>query len=112
MKALLRFLARLLLLATLCISSAWAWFGPSAENPYLLVVQPLTYDQLLSPVWFWVDARSTGELESQPTRDGYHFGDSFVSPRPFGYIKAEFATQVAMHEERKDVLEKLNGKTI
>jgi hypothetical protein len=97
---------------SLCISPAWAWFGPSAENPYLLVVPPLPNDQLLTPVWSWVDARSTVELQNQPTRDGYRFGDSVTSPRPYAYIKAEFLRQVALHEERPMLLEKLQAKTI
>lgn len=108
----MRLSARVLLLAFLCISPAWAWFGPSAENPYLLEVSPVPSDQQLSPVWFWVDARSKVELQNQPTRDGYHFGDTVLNPRPFDYIKAEFIRQVALHEERTALLEKLNGKTI
>jgi hypothetical protein len=112
MKALLRFSALVLLSASLCSGSAWAWFGPSAADPYSLVVPPIVNDQQLSPVWFWVDARPTVELENQPTRDGYHFGDAVLSPRPFDYIKAEFVRQVALHEERAALLEKLNGKTI
>ena len=112
MISLLRFLARAMLSASLCISTAWAWFGPSTEDPYLLVVPPLPYDQLLTPVWSWVDARSTVEPQNQPTNDGYRFGDSVVSPRPYDYIKAEFVRQVALHEERAVLLEKLKAKTI
>jgi hypothetical protein len=60
----------------------------------------------------WVDARVNVDPENRPTRDGYHFGDTSFRPRPFNYIEAEFLRQVALHEERTELLEKLSGKTI
>lgn len=100
------------MLALLFTGPARAWFGPSAESPYALAVPPLEKEQLLTPAWTWVDARAGIELENRSTRDGYRFGDAVFRPRPFDYISAEFLRQVALHEERSELLEKLSGKTI
>lgn len=102
----------LVLGALVCSSPAWAWFGPSAEDPYSLEVQSLDSVQLPAPVWLWVDARANVDPDNRPTRDGYHFGDASFRPRPYNYIEAEFLRQVALHEERTELIEKLSGKTI
>lgn len=91
---------------------AWAWFGPSAEKPYALVVSPIDEKQKIAPTWLWQDARPKVELENRQTRDGYLFGDAVLRPRPFEYLQAEFLRQVALHEERDVLLEKLQNKTL
>lgn len=104
--------ALLVMLALFFTTPAKAWFGPSAESPYVLALTPLEKEQLPTPVWTWVDARAGVELENRPTRDGYRFGDTVFRPRPLDYLSAEFLRQVALHEERSELLEKLSGKTI
>lgn len=112
MNAFAPFFMRFLLLMALCTHSAWAWFGPSAEKPYALTVPALAPTLALMPTWTWHDARPTLELENKPTRDGYAFGDAVFKLRPAEYLQAEFLYQVATHEERAALLEKLEGKTV
>jgi hypothetical protein len=98
--------------ALLGTTTAWAWFGPSAEKPYALVPSPLGSAAALVPAWTWADARVGVEADNRPTRDGYWFGDAVFTPRPYAYIQEEFLRQVALHEEREALVEKLTGKTI
>lgn len=92
--------------------AVWAWFGPSAEKPYALVLSPWGTSDALVPTWTWSDARNSVETDNRPTRDGYHFGDAVFAPRPHVFIQEEYVRQVALHEEREALVEKLAGKTI
>jgi hypothetical protein len=94
------------------LSPANAWFGPSAEKPYALAVPPLEAKDALQPTWQWKDAREKIELDNRQTRDGYMFGDTVFKLRPYDYLQAEFVRQVALHEEREALLEKLQNKTL
>jgi hypothetical protein len=98
--------------ALLASTAARAWFGPSAEKPYALVPSTLGSAAALVPTWTWVDARVGVEADNRPTRDGYWFGDAVFALRPYAYIQEEFLRQVALHEERDALVEKLTGKTI
>ncbi len=91
---------------------AFAWFGPSAEKPYVFLLSPLEGKEPVVPVWKWIDARTHVEVDNRPTRDGYWFGDAVFAPRPYAFLQEEFLRQVALHEERDALIEKLSGKTI
>jgi hypothetical protein len=109
---LLRVCAVGLITSCLFVGTAWAWFGPSVEDPYLLEAPSTVREPHPSQTWFWLDSRTAIELDNRPTRDGYHFGDAVFRPRPFDYIQREFLRQVAHHDDRAELMDKLKGKTV
>lgn len=109
-----RSLRGLVLCAACLAAPVWAWFGPSAESPYLLTEPHMapTEPAEAKPVWTWVDARTRIAPDNHPSRDGYRLGDAVFSPRPGAYMQQAFFQEVWAHEERATLLEKLQGTTI
>jgi hypothetical protein len=93
---------------------AWAcqWLGPCPDKPYMLAESFATTATPLAASWRWQDARTVIEAENRPTSDGYVFADNVVSPKPFEYVQREFLRQLAEHEARDEILEKIKDQTI
>lgn len=108
---------RALLLGALAIfygSPAWAcqWLGPCPDKPYVLSESFSTQATPLIAGWRWEDQRTLIETENRPTTDGYVFADNVVSPKPFEYVQREFARQLAEHDAREEIVEKLRDQKI
>lgn len=99
-----------LLAVSLLCESAYGWFGPSEQAPYVL--HPTRVVAADSITWRWVDRRETIRTTNQATKDGYALADNVFQPRPAAYLSAEFARQVMDHAEHESIIEKLRGKTI
>jgi len=99
---------------SLTTSSAWAcqWLGPCPDKPYVLADSFVAKATPLVSNWRWEDARTSIEADNRPTTDGYIFADNVVQPRPFDYLQREFLRQLAEHEQRDEILEKLKDQTI
>lgn len=93
---------------------AWAcqWMGPCPDKPYVLADSFSSAATPLTASWRWKDTRTLIEAINRPTPDGYVFADNVVKPSPFDYLQQEFLRQVAEHESREEIIEKLNGQTI
>lgn len=89
-------------------ASAFAWLGPSEQDPYLLgnPAAPVTD-------WRWEDARGASlQATNLATRDGYRLGDTVFKPRPFEYLQAEFARQVQAHPAQAALKKRLHHQTL
>jgi hypothetical protein len=96
------------------VGPVWAcqWLGPCPDKPYVLAE---SFNTTATPVvasWRWKDSRTIIEPDNRPTKDGYVFADNVVSPRPFEYLQREFVRQLAEHESREEIIEKLKDQDI
>jgi nitrogen fixation protein FixH len=91
---------------------ACQWLGPCPDKPYVLADSFSTKATPLVASWRWEDRRTVIEAANRPTSDGYVFADNVVSPRPFEYVQREFARQLAEHDAREEILEKLRDQKI
>lgn len=100
--------------AVLFSGAAWAcqWLGPCPDKPYVLAESFATTATPLVPDWRWEDARTVIEPDNRQTIDGYVFADNVVSPKPFEYLQREWLKQLAEHESREEIVEKLREQTI
>lgn len=98
----------------LCSGQAWAcqWLGPCPDKPYVLAESFVTAATPVVANWRWEDARTQIESDNRATTDGYVFADNVVRPRPLAYIQQEFSRQLAEHEDREAIIEKISGQTI
>lgn len=103
-------LLTVLLIGGVIAGPAFAWFGPSVQNPYPLHATNAVPANWVT--WTWAEKRANIRAENQATKDGYALADNVFRPLPAQYLQAEFAQQVRAHEESESISEKLRGKTI
>jgi hypothetical protein len=111
----LRCLQLLLSASSLLLSQsalACQWQGPCPDTPYVLAESFSSKATPLVATWQWEDKRTRIEADNRPTQDGYVFADNVVSPRPFEYLQREFARQLAEHEARDEIIEKIQNQKI
>jgi hypothetical protein len=95
-----------------CPALACQWMGPCPDKPYVLAESFSSATTPLIASWRWKDNRTLIEAVNRPTPDGYVFAENVFKPSPFDYLQQEFLRQVAEHESREEIIEKLNGQTI
>jgi hypothetical protein len=93
-------------------ASACQWMGPCPDRPYVLAESFASTATPLLASWTWKESRTVIEADNRPTPDGYVFADNVVSPRPFEYLQREFLRQLAEHDSRDEIVEKLKDQTI